>query len=181
MNNIQTAVFGGGCFWCTEAVFQRLTGVIDVKPGYSGGTTVNPTYEQVSKGDTGHVESIKIDFDSAKISYETLLNVFFATHDPTTSNRQGNDVGEQYASTIFFADEKQKQLAENFIKELTANGTFTKPIVTQIRPLEKFYIAENYHQNYYNQNKNKSYCQFVIDPKIAKLRAKFASLLKPEL
>ncbi len=179
-NKTQSAVFGGGCFWCTEAVFQRLRGVTAVKPGYSGGKKPNPTYEEVSAGDSGHIESIKIDFDPEQIKFTDLLNVFFATHDPTTPNQQGNDIGEQYASTVFYMDEEQKVETEEFIKKLSADGTFNKPIVTVVRKFEAFYEAENYHQNYYNQNKNKPYCMFVIDPKISKLRAKFAPLLKSE-
>lgn len=180
MGNIQTAIFGGGCFWCTEAIFQRLRGVISVKPGYSGGHVKNPSYELVSAGSTGHAEAIKIDFDPQQITFKDLLNVFFATHDPTTMNRQGNDMGEQYRSIIFYANETQKQEAMAYMRELEQEQTFLKPIVTQIKPLTEFYPAENYHINYYNNNQNKPYCQVIIDPKISKLRAKFAHLLKPE-
>ena len=176
----EVAVFGGGCFWCTEAVFQRLRGVINVKPGYSGGHVPNPTYEQVSAGDTGHVESTQVEFDPAQISFETLLDVFFATHDPTTPNRQGHDAGPQYQSVIFYASDAQKKIAENYIAKLVADQTFRAPIVTELRQFEKFYPAENYHQNYYNQNRSAGYCRLVIDPKIAKLKAKFTPLLKPE-
>lgn len=177
MNN-QTAVFGGGCFWCTEAIFQRLKGVTSVLPGYAGGHVANPTYEQVSEGDTGHAEVTKIEFDPREIPFEALLEVFFATHDPTTLNRQGNDVGEQYRSVIFYTNEAQKQTAQNFIKN--AQKDFNSPIVTQLQPLDKFYLAENYHQNYYNQNSGKAYCQVIINPKLDKLRKKFAAKLKPE-
>ena len=176
---LQTAVFGGGCFWCTEAIFQRLKGVVSVMPGYSGGQKPNPTYEEVCSGTTGHVEATKIEFNPAEIKFLDLLNVFFATHDPTTMNRQGNDVGEQYASTIFYVSNEQKREAEQFVKKLEAEKIWDNPIVTQIRKLEKFYGAENYHQDYYNRNLNKPYCQVVINPKIKKLREQFAPLLKP--
>lgn len=179
MDNIQSAVFGGGCFWCTEAVFQRLRGVASVKPGYSGGHVPNPTYEQVSAGDTGHAEAIKIDFNPEQIAFKDLLGVFFATHDPTTKNQQGNDVGPQYRSVVFYINDSQKSDAERYIAELVKDGTFSKPIVTEILPFDKFYEAENYHQNYYDRNKDKNpYCQFVIDPKLEKLRKKFADKLK---
>lgn len=178
--NNQIAVFGGGCFWCTEAVFQRLNGVISVLPGYSGGHVENPTYEQVSTGETGHIESAKIEYDQNLLKYETLLDVFFATHDPTTENRQGNDVGPQYQSAIFYVNQEQKSAAENYIKNLETEKIFGEKIVTKLLPFEKFYVAENYHQNYFNNNRSAGYCQFVIDPKIAKLRAKFAPLLKKE-
>ncbi len=179
-NAIQTAVFGGGCFWCTEAVFQRLKGVVSVAPGYSGGSAENPTYEQVSMGNTGHAEAIKIEFDRSQIFFETLLNVFFATHDPTQKNGQGRDIGPQYQSTVFYMDEEQYSQVISFIKKLEDDNTFGKPIVTEVKKFEKFYEAESYHRNYYNQNQNQTYCQFVINPKIAKLKAKFAPWLKPE-
>jgi peptide-methionine (S)-S-oxide reductase len=180
MNNLEAAVFGGGCFWCTEAVFIRLKGVESVESGYAGGQTENPTYEQVSSGDTGHAEAIKIQFDPNVIQYADLLNVFFATHDPTTLNRQGNDVGTQYRSAVFYTTLEQKQAALQFIKQLQDDGIYDDPIMTEVTPLSKFWPAESYHRRYYDQNQNKPYCQFVINPKIAKLRAKFASLLKPE-
>jgi peptide-methionine (S)-S-oxide reductase len=180
MNNIQTAIFGGGCFWCTEAIFQRLRGVMSVTSGYSGGHVPNPTYEQVSAGDTGHAEAIKINFDPNQISYRDLVNVFMATHDPTAKDRQGNDAGPQYRSTIFYMNQDQKKQAEDYIKKLNREQIFGKPIVTEINSFDKFYEAESYHKNYYNQNSDKPYCQFVINPKIAKLKAKFAPLLKPE-
>lgn len=179
-NELEVAVFGGGCFWCTEAIFVRLRGVESVESGYTGGRIADPTYEQVSMGDTGHVEAIKIEFDPSLVKYADLLNVFFATHDPTTPDRQGNDIGEQYRSAIFYASPEQKKEAEQFIKKLEDDETFHDPIVTEVSALEKFWPAESYHQRYYEQNQTKAYCQFVIDPKIAKLRAKFASLLKPE-
>ena len=174
--NLQQAVFGGGCFWCTEAIFQNLKGVGKVEPGYAGGQIKNPTYHQVSGGTTGHAEVIKIEFDSTIISYENLLEVFFATHNPTTLNRQGNDVGEQYRSAIFYADEDQKSQAEKYIKD-HAND-FSDPIVTTLEELTDFYPAEDYHKNYYERNKNQPYCQIVIGPKLAKFREKHSALLK---
>ncbi|HYE22407.1 MAG TPA: peptide-methionine (S)-S-oxide reductase MsrA [Verrucomicrobiae bacterium] len=179
MNKLETAVFGGGCFWCTEAVFQRLKGVESVVSGYAGGDMKNPTYEQVSNGNTGHAEVIKVEFDPQVIAYSDLLNVFFAMHDPTTLNQQGNDIGEQYRSVIFYSSEGQKKRAEEFIQELENDNVFSEPIVTSLEPLSQFYPAENYHQNYYDNNRNKPYCQAVINPKVAKLRQKFAMLLKP--
>jgi peptide-methionine (S)-S-oxide reductase len=179
-DNLEVAVFGGGCFWCTEAIFTRLRGVESVESGYAGGSVVDPTYEQVSMGDTGHAEAIKIEFDPGIIQYEDLLNVFFATHDPTTLNRQGNDVGAQYRSAVFFTSPDQKNAAEEFIKKLEDGGVFADPIVTEVSALKQFYPAESYHRRYYENNQNKPYCQFVINPKIAKLRAKFAPLLKPD-
>jgi len=175
----QTAVFGGGCFWCTEAVFQRLRGVESVLPGYSGGHVANPSYEDVSNGTTGHAEATKIEFDPEQIKFSDLLNVFFATHDPTTLNRQGGDVGTQYRSSIFYMNEEQKQDAEQFIQGLETEGVFNKPIVTEIKLFDVFYEAEDYHQNYYNNNASRNpYCSVVIDPKIAKLKQKFSHLLK---
>lgn len=171
------ATLGGGCFWCTEAVFQRLRGVKSVKPGYSGGTTQNPTYEEVSTGETGHAEAIQIEFDPKKIRFSDLLYVFFKTHDPTTLNRQGNDMGTQYRSAIFYHDETQKKEAEEIIEAMKEE--FEDPIVTEIVPFTKFYEAENYHHDYYNQNhSNNSYCHFVIDPKLEKLQKNMSSYLK---
>lgn len=177
-NADDTAVFGGGCFWCTEAVFQSLKGVSSVTPGYAGGKVSNPTYEMVSAGGTGHAEVIKIEFDPQVVSYHDLLNVFFATHDPATPNQQGSDRGEQYRSVIFYASEAQKTAVEEFVKNLIADVVFERPIVTEIRPLENFYPAEEYHRNYYQNNPEKPYCQVVISPKLAHLRVKFGSLLK---
>jgi len=174
------ATFANGCFWCTEAVFTRLKGVLSVMPGYSGGHVQNPTYEQVSSGTTGHAEALQIEYDPAVISYETLLSVFFATHDPTTLNRQGNDTGEQYRSVIFYHDGEQHTTAERIIDQLDADHTFSAPIITQLVQFETFYPAENYHRDYYANNPNQPYCQFVIDPKVAKLRKKYASLLKAD-
>ena len=180
MAEINTAVFAGGCFWCTEAVFQKLRGVKSVVPGYAGGSVANPTYEQVSTGSTGHAEAIKFEYDPAQISYRDLLAVFFATHDPTTPNRQGNDVGTQYRSAIFYADGEQKAEAEQFIAELTADGTFNAPIVTELKLLTEFYEAEDYHKNYYERNQGAPYCQVIISPKLKKLKEKFASLIQKD-
>jgi peptide-methionine (S)-S-oxide reductase len=178
--NMETAVFGGGCFWCTEAIFTRLRGVESVESGYAGGNIPNPTYEQVSADNTGHAESIKIEFDPKVIKFEDLLNVFFATHDPTTLNRQGADVGEQYRSAVFYTSNEQRDVAQKFIEQLEADGVYANPIVTEIKALDKFWPAESYHQRYYETNQNKPYCMVVINPKITKLRQKFAPLLKPE-
>lgn len=174
----EVAVFGGGCFWCTEAIFSELRGVASVMPGYAGGIVPNPTYEQVSAGNTGHVEVIKIEFDPAEVSYRDLLTVFFATHDPTTPNRQGPDVGTQYRSVVFYANEKQKSEAEEFIKKLSASDPKGKPIVTEVRPLDAFYPAEDYHREYFSKNRNQPYSQTVIEPKMQKLQKEFADLLK---
>lgn len=178
MNNLKKAYFAGGCFWCTEAIFLRLKGVIKATPGYCGGNYVNPTYEQVCSGITGHAETVLIEYDSRLISYEKLLNVFFSTHDPTTMNRQGNDVGNHYRSAIYYTDLKQKKYAENFIKKSNEEGLFKRQIVTQIETLKEFYIAENYHMNYFQLNNNQAYCQYVIAPKIEKFKLKFKSELK---
>lgn len=174
------AVFGGGCFWCTEAVFKMLKGVVAVAPGYAGGTVENPTYEQVSAGRTGHAEVIRIEYDPSLIKYETLLTVFFATHDPTTLNRQGNDVGPQYRSTILYADDEQKAAAEKFIADLNNSTTEGAPIVTTVEPLGAFYPAEDYHKNYFATHKDEPYCQLVIAPKVAKVKKKFAELLNEQ-
>jgi peptide-methionine (S)-S-oxide reductase len=174
----QTATFGGGCFWCIEAVFQRLTGVSHVESGYMGGHVDTPTYRQVCGGDSGHVEVVRITFDPDQISYRELLDVFFAVHDPTTLNRQGNDAGEQYRSVIFYADEEQQRIAEDVIAEMTAGKEFSEPIVTAVEPASTFYPAEGYHQNYYNENSRQPYCMFVINPKLAKLEKKFAEKLR---
>jgi peptide-methionine (S)-S-oxide reductase len=174
----QAAIFGGGCFWCIEAVFQRLTGVSHVESGYMGGHVDSPTYKQVCGGDTGHAEVVRVTFDPDVISYRELLDVFFSVHDPTTLNRQGNDAGEQYRSVIFYADEEQQRIAEDMIAEMTAAGVYPEPIVTAVEPAGKFYEAEDYHQNYYNENSRQPYCMFVISPKLAKLEKKFAEKLK---
>ena len=174
----QRAVFGGGCFWCMEAVFQRLTGVTHVESGYMGGGADQATYRQVCGGDTGHVEVVRVTFDPDQINYRELLDVFFTMHDPTTVNRQGNDAGEQYRSVIFYSDEEQQRIAEDVIAEMTAAKVFPEPIVTSVEPAEEFYAAENYHQNYYNENSNQPYCMFTISPKLAKLEKKFAEKLR---
>lgn len=173
----EIAVFGGGCFWCTEAVFESLKGIISVMPGYAGGHIENPTYEQVSSGKTGHAEVIKIEFDPSKITYRELLAVFFASHDPTTPGRQGDDVGEQYRSIILYANEEQKHQAENIIKEINASAT-GDPVITEIKALENFYEAEDYHRQYYLKHKTAPYCQLVINPKLEKVQEQFAKLLK---
>lgn len=174
----QTAVFAGGCFWCIEAVFQRLNGVEKVTSGYTGGRVEKPSYEQVCNGSTGHAEAVTIEYSPDVVSYHTLLEVLFTIHDPTTLNRQGNDVGEQYRSAIFYANDEQKQEAEKFIQETAKD--YADPIVTQIVPFGEFYPAESYHQNYYNNNQSQGYCSLVISPKIHKFEKKFAHLLKPE-
>lgn len=171
-------VFGGGCFWCTEAVFKMLKGVISVDPGYAGGSMENPTYGEVSSGMTGHAEVIKINYDSDIISLNQLLTVFFATHDPTTLNRQGNDVGEQYRSIILYTNKEQKEISEKFIEEINKSSEKGNPVVTEIKPLDKFYPAEQYHKDYYENNKNQTYCQVIINPKLTKVKKEFANLLK---
>ncbi|APA00242.1 peptide-methionine (S)-S-oxide reductase MsrA [Flavobacterium commune] len=175
---MELATFAGGCFWCTEAVFLELKGVEAVVSGYIAGKTVNPTYKEICQGDTGHAEAIEISFDANAISFGELLELFFATHDPTTLNRQGNDVGTQYRSEIFYHNEEQKEIAEDFIRFLTQEAVFEKPIVTKVSAATIFYPAEDYHQNYYNQNKTQGYCAFVITPKIEKVRKYFAEKLK---
>lgn len=172
------ATFGAGCFWCVEAVFQQLEGVTAVESGYSGGRVKNPTYKAVCTGRTGHAEVCQIRYDPTKISFEELLEVFWKTHDPTTLNRQGNDVGTQYRSVIFYHNDKQKQLAEKYKKKLDEAGIWRSPIVTEISPLINYYKAEDYHQNYFRENPRQGYCQFVIMPKVAKFRAVFADKLK---
>src|SRR3990170_4422681 len=170
----QTAVFGGGCFWCTEAAFQNLKGVTNVVPGYAGGPGKAPTYEQVCSGTTGHAEVVQVTFDTEEISYADLLNVFFTVHDPTTLNRQGNDIGSQYRSIILTTDEGQKKKALEFIDNL--NKDFGGKIVTEVVPLTAFYEAEEYHHDYFKKNPSAGYCQSIISPKIAKMRKKFAQL-----
>ncbi len=173
----ETVVLGGGCFWCTEAVFKMLRGVISVAPGYAGGTKQSPTYEDVSNGDTGHAEVIKIEFDSSQIKFRDLLTVFFGTHDPTTKNRQGADVGTQYRSIILYSNENQMRVAEDFIKELNTSNRGGKSIVTEIEPLKEFYEAEEYHKEYYAKNPRQPYCEVIINPKLQKVQEEFADLL----
>jgi peptide-methionine (S)-S-oxide reductase len=172
------ATFGNGCFWCTEAIFQRLKGVSKVVSGYTGGKVKNPTYKEVCTGLTGHAEAIQITYDPKVISFEELLEVFWQTHDPTTLNRQGADVGTQYRSAIFYHTDEQKKLAETYKKKLTESGAFDDPIVTEITPISEYYPAENYHQNYYNLNGSAPYCSYVIQPKIDKFKKVFKSKLK---
>ena len=169
----ETATFGEGCFWCSEAIFGNLKGVISVESGYSGGTTKNPTYEEVCSGETGHAEVVQIKFDPTIISYKELLEVFWKTHDPTTLNRQGADVGTQYRSVIFYHSPEQKELVEKFKEELNRENVFNKPIITRIEPFTHFYKAENYHQDYFANHPNQGYCQFVIVPKLEKFRKIF--------
>lgn len=173
-----TATFGSGCFWCTEAIFSSLKGVSSVLPGYAGGHVENPTYKLVCAHTTGHTEVARIEFEPSVISYEQLVEVFFGSHNPTTLNRQGNDVGEQYRSVIFCHDDTQKQTAKKIMAKLTADHTFDAPIVTAIEPLTNFYPAEDYHQNYFGNNPDQPYCQAVISPKLAKFRQHYAGLLK---
>ncbi len=178
MDKKEIAVFGGGCFWCTEAVFKMIKGVSQVLPGYAGGTTANPTYEQVSSGNTGHAEVIYIEYDSSIVNYNDLLTIFFASHDGTTLNSQGNDVGTQYRSVIFYTTDEQKEKANNFINEINSSYKEGKDLVTEVAPLDKFYKAESYHEDYYANNKNAPYCQVIINPKLEKVEKQFASLLE---
>ncbi len=174
----EVATLGGGCFWCLEAVYDIMQGIEKVESGYTGGMVVNPSYEQVCQGTTGHAEVVQVTYDPNRVSYKDILTVFFSTHDPTTLNRQGNDVGTQYRSAIFYHDEVQKQAAENIIEELERQNIWDQPIVTEIAPLAKFYPAEAYHQDYFKQNPSQAYCQFVVAPKVTKFRQQFASKLK---
>ncbi len=180
MDNSQNeiAVFGGGCFWCTEAVFKMMKGVSSVLPGYSGGSTVNPTYDQVCTGKTGHAEVIKIEYDPSQVRYEDLLTVFFGSHDPTTLNRQGNDVGTQYRSVIFYTTSVQKEVAEKFIAEINASNKDGATVVTEVAPLGIFYEAENYHHDYFTSHPGNPYCEVIINPKLEKVKKNFANLLK---
>jgi peptide-methionine (S)-S-oxide reductase len=173
-----TATFGTGCFWCTEALFQQLEGVLKVSSGYSGGHVKNPTYKEVCEGTTGHAECVEIVFDPQKIAYDELLEAFWQAHDPTTLNRQGNDVGTQYRSAIFYHNAEQKAKAEKYKAELDKSGAWDKPVVTEITPASTFYVAENYHQDYYNNNGSAPYCYYVIRPKMEKFEKVFKSKLK---
>ncbi|MFZ1279652.1 MAG: peptide-methionine (S)-S-oxide reductase MsrA, partial [Ignavibacteriaceae bacterium] len=176
--NLETATFGSGCFWCTEAIFERVNGVIAVVSGYSGGTVEDPSYKEVCDGTTGHAECTQITFDSSVISYDELLEIFWKTHDPTTLNKQGNDVGTQYRSVIFYHNDAQKQKAEFYKNKLIEEKIWDKPIVTEITKFDKFYPAEDYHQEYYDNNPNQGYCSFVITPKVEKFEKIFKDKLK---
>lgn len=179
MNTSQEiAVFGGGCFWCTEAVFKMLKGVYSVLPGYSGGSLANPTYEQVTTGTTGHAEVVRIAYDPKIVSYKDLLTIFFGSHDPTTEDRQGNDVGTQYRSVIFYTSEKQREEAEAFIAEIDSSAEAGDPVVTEVVPLESFYEAEDYHKDYFENHPENPYCAVVINPKLEKVQKQFAHLLE---
>ncbi|MCS6974356.1 MAG: peptide-methionine (S)-S-oxide reductase MsrA [Cyclobacteriaceae bacterium] len=181
MNTVfELATFGSGCFWCTEAIFQQVAGVQKVVSGYAGGKVKNPTYKEVCTGLTGHAEVVQITFDPSVISYDELLEIFWKTHDPTTLNRQGNDVGTQYRSVIFYHSEVQKKKAEYYRKKLDESGAFGRPIVTEISPFTEFYPAEDYHQNYYRLNPSAPYCQYIIAPKLEKFRKVFAKKLQKQ-
>jgi peptide-methionine (S)-S-oxide reductase len=180
-HRLQTATLGGGCFWCTEAVFLQLKGVEKVLPGYSGGHIKNPAYREVTTGRTGHAEVVQITFNSDEVSFNEILEVFFATHDPTTLNRQGNDVGTQYRSAVFFHNEEQKQIAEKVIELLDKEKVYDNPVVTEVIPFQAFYLAEDYHHNYFERNKNQPYCQFIVAPKVEKFRNVFREKLKTEM
>ena len=176
--NLEIATLASGCFWCTEAVFDIIKGVTSVEPGYTGGNVPNPSYDQVSSGKTGHTEAVQITYDPSVISYKEILEIFFATHDPTTLNRQGHDVGTQYRSAIFFHDETQKEIALETVEDLGRAGIWDSSIVTQLLPLKIFYKAEEYHKDYFKRHKDAAYCQQVITPKIAKLQQRFLSKIK---
>ncbi len=180
MDSVETIVFGGGCFWCTDAIFKMLRGVVSVTAGYAGGTIPSPTYEQVCGGKTGYAEVVEINYRPAEIQLRDLLTVFFATHDPTSMNRQGNDTGTQYRSVIFYTNDAQRDVAARFIAELNASSRVGQPIVTELTPLDHFYPAEQYHQNYYAENPQNSYCAVVINPKLEKVQKEFAKLVKWE-
>lgn len=177
-NDTETAVFGAGCFWCVEAIYERVIGVQSVESGYAGGHVEDPTYRQVTSGTTGHAEVARLEYDPNVISYQELLEVFWHTHNPTTKNRQGADVGPQYRSVIFFMNEEQKQIAEESMEKTEASDLWEDPIVTEIEPLSNYSVAENYHQNYYENNPNAGYCSIVIAPKIAKFKKDFPHLLR---
>lgn len=177
-SSMETATLGGGCFWCTEAIFSDLKGVRSVESGYSGGKLPNPSYEQVCEGDTGHAEAINVVFDPSVISYRQILEIFFTTHDPTTLNRQGADVGAQYRSVIFYHSEEQRDVAKQVMKEVDDSGIWGKPMVTELVPFDAFYKAEDYHQEFFAKNPTQGYCAVVIAPKVLKFRKKYASLLK---
>lgn len=176
--SLEVAALAGGCFWCIEAVLREVDGVENVVSGYTGGTTVNPTYEQVCTGKTGHAEAVQLSFNPSKISYREILEIFFSVHDPTTLNQQGADIGTQYRSAIFYHNEQQRAIAEELIEELNRARLWKKPIVTQIVPLDKFYPAEDYHREYFSQHPEQAYCQMVISPKVDKFRKQWAKLVK---
>ena len=177
-STMDTATFGAGCFWCVEAVFQRLNGVMSIKSGYSGGSVKNPSYKEVCAGTTGHAEVCQIVYDKTKVSFDELLEVFWKTHDPTTMNRQGNDFGTQYRSSIFYHNEEQKQLAEKYKKALNDSKAYPDPVITEIVPFKEFYEAEDYHQDYFNANGSEPYCKFVIQPKVDKFEKVFKDKVK---
>ena len=178
--NLQTATLAGGCFWCLEAVYDEIKGVHSVESGYAGGHVDNPSYREVCNGTTGHAEVVQVHFDPTVVSYRDLLNVFFAIHDPTTLNRQGADVGTQYRSAIFYHDDEQKNTAEQVIRDLSDQKLFDRPIVTEVAPLDRFYVAENYHQEYFARNPYQPYCQAVVAPKVSKFRKHFLEMLKKQ-
>ena len=178
MSDLQTIVLGGGCFWCTEAVFVQVRGVVDVESGYSNGTTPRPSYEQVCTGTTGHNEVVKLTYDPARISTEQVLQIFFLVHDPTTLNRQGNDVGTQYRSGIYYTTDDQKRVADDFIRQLSQDKVFGKPVVTEVQPLSNYWPAEEYHQDFFEKNPTQGYCMAVAAPKVEKFRKTFKALVK---
>lgn len=177
---LQTATFAGGCFWCTEAIFKRLKGAMSVEPGYTGGNVENPSYQDVCTGNTGHTEATQIVFDPKKISYEKLLDIFWHTHNPTTLNQQGNDIGTQYRSAIFYHSAEQKKIAEKSKREMMESHFYKDPIVTEIVAFTKFYVAEDYHKNYFDNHQNASYCNFIIEPKVKKLLKEYGNDVKDE-
>uniref|UniRef100_UPI0030EDD856 peptide-methionine (S)-S-oxide reductase MsrA n=2 Tax=Rhodohalobacter sp. 8-1 TaxID=3131972 RepID=UPI0030EDD856 len=180
-NDMEVATLGAGCFWCVEAIYQRVEGVVDIESGYAGGHVEDPTYDQVVRGNTGHAEVARITYDPEVIDFETLLEVFWHTHNPTTLNRQGNDVGPQYRSAIFYHNDEQKRIAEKSLEKTDESDLWEDPIVTEITPLKNYSVAENYHQNYYNNNPNAGYCSIVIAPKIAKFKKDFPNLLQDSI
>jgi len=181
MSQFDTATLAGGCFWCTEAIFNRLKGVISVVSGYAASQVENPSYQEVCTGRTGAAEAVQITYDPSIISYDTLLEIFWHTHEPTTLNRQGNDVGTQYRSAIFYSNDEQKQIALALKEALEKSGAYNKPIVTEIVPFTNFYPAEDYHRDYYDRNRSQGYCMFVIDPKVKKLLKEYKQVLKDEI
>ncbi len=176
-SNLQKATLGGGCFWCLEAVYQQVRGVVHVESGYTGGQTLNPDYDSVCSGKTGHAEVVQIEFDPDVLTYQKILEIFFAIHDPTTLNRQGNDIGSQYRSVIYAHDQEQRMMAQDVIQQLTQGNIFDQPIVTELADLPIYYRAEDYHQNYFNNHPDQGYCAFVVSPKVSKFRKQFSELL----